>query len=94
MVVLPAPLGPSRPTQVDGATEKLRQILLTVTERFEFMCATLEKENPYFIFKSLNSTGVRLDLWGPLLRLESGVSLRSGRIGATFDLHPDWWRYF
>jgi hypothetical protein len=35
--------------------------------------------------------GVRLDLWGPLLRLEAGVSLRTGRIGFSIDAHPDWW---
>ena len=40
------------------------------------------------------AAGMRLDLWGRLLRLESGVSLRTGHIGVTFDLHPDWWRYF
>ena len=38
--------------------------------------------------------GIRLDLWGPVVRLESGVSLRTGRVGVTFDLHPDWWRFF
>lgn len=38
--------------------------------------------------------GVRLDLWGPLLRLESGVSLHTGHVGVTFDVHPDWWRFF
>ncbi len=35
--------------------------------------------------------GVRLDLWGPLLRVEAGVSLRSGRVGLSVDAHPDWW---
>jgi hypothetical protein len=35
--------------------------------------------------------GLRADLWGPLLRLEAGVSLRTGRMGLTFDVHPDWW---
>jgi len=35
--------------------------------------------------------GVRLDLWGPLLRLEAGVALRTGRIGISVDAHPDWW---
>lgn len=35
--------------------------------------------------------GVRLDLWGPLLRVEAGVSLRSGRVGVSVDAHPDWW---
>lgn len=35
--------------------------------------------------------GVRLDLWGPLLRVEAGVSLRTGRFGISLDAHPDWW---
>jgi hypothetical protein len=35
--------------------------------------------------------GLRADLWGPLLRVEAGVSLRTGRMGLTFDVHPDWW---
>ena len=35
--------------------------------------------------------GLRADLWGPLLRIEAGVSLRTGKIGLTFDVHPDWW---
>lgn len=35
--------------------------------------------------------GLRLDLWGPLLRVEAGVSLRTGRIGLSVDAHPDWW---
>ena len=38
----------------------LRSIFNTVRQRFEFMCATLETENAYSIFKSLNSTGVAL----------------------------------
>jgi hypothetical protein len=38
--------------------------------------------------------GLRLDLWGPLLRIESGVSLRTGHMGVTFDLHPAWWSFF
>jgi Protein of unknown function DUF262/Protein of unknown function (DUF1524)/Domain of unknown function (DUF4268) len=43
--------------QPDG----LRRAFDTVCQRFEFMCATLEKgENAYSIFKSLNSTGVPL----------------------------------
>ena len=36
--------------------------------------------------------GVRLDLWGPLLRIETGISLRTGRAAVTIDVHPDWWR--
>jgi hypothetical protein len=42
----------------DPAT--LRSIFDTITQRLEFMCATLEAENAYNIFKSLNSTGVPL----------------------------------
>ena len=26
-----------------------------------------------------------------LLRLEAGVGLRSGDVGVTVDVHPDWW---
>ena len=39
---------------------RLRQVFDTVCHRFEFMCASLEAENAYNIFKSLNSTGVPL----------------------------------
>ena len=42
------------------APERLRQVFDTVNQRLEFMCATLEAENAYNIFKSLNSTGVPL----------------------------------
>jgi hypothetical protein len=35
--------------------------------------------------------GLRLDLWGPLLRIETGISLRTGQLGIAFDVHPDWW---
>lgn len=35
--------------------------------------------------------GVRADLWGPLLRVEAGISVRTGKMGVTFDVHPDWW---
>lgn len=38
----------------------LRRMFDTVCQRLEFMCATLESENAYSIFKSLNSTGVPL----------------------------------
>jgi uncharacterized protein with ParB-like and HNH nuclease domain len=38
----------------------LVQIFNTVCQRLEFMCATLEAENAYSIFKSLNSTGIPL----------------------------------
>ncbi len=40
------------------------------------------------------AAGLRLDLWGRLVRLESGFALRTGRVAFTVDLHPDWWRYF
>lgn len=42
------------------APEQLRVLFDTVCQRLEFMCATLEAENAYNIFKSLNSTGVPL----------------------------------
>ncbi len=35
--------------------------------------------------------GVRLDLWGPLLRLDAGWAPRRGRVGLSVDAHPDWW---
>jgi uncharacterized protein with ParB-like and HNH nuclease domain len=38
----------------------LRAFFNVVCQRLEFMCATLEAENAYNIFKSLNSTGVPL----------------------------------
>jgi hypothetical protein len=38
----------------------LRPVFDAVCQRLEFMCATLESENAYSIFKSLNSTGVPL----------------------------------
>jgi uncharacterized protein with ParB-like and HNH nuclease domain len=42
------------------APGQLRSFFDTVCQRLEFMCATLEAENAYNIFKSLNSTGVPL----------------------------------
>jgi uncharacterized protein with ParB-like and HNH nuclease domain len=45
---------------VVDAPERLRLVFDTACQRFEFMCATLEAENAYNIFKSLNSTGVPL----------------------------------
>jgi len=45
---------------VTDAPERLRSVFDTACQRFEFMCATLEAENAYNIFKSLNSTGVPL----------------------------------
>ncbi|MEO6138968.1 MAG: DUF4268 domain-containing protein [Luteimonas sp.] len=41
-------------------TEVLRRVFDSVCQRLEFMCATLESESAYSIFKSLNSTGVPL----------------------------------
>lgn len=38
----------------------LTSIFNTVGQRLEFLCATLQKEDAYSIFKSLNSTGVPL----------------------------------
>lgn len=38
----------------------LRQFLNLVSRRLQFMCATIEEDNAYNIFKSLNSTGVPL----------------------------------
>jgi hypothetical protein len=35
--------------------------------------------------------GARLDLWGPLLRLEGGIALTTGRAALTLDIHPSWW---
>jgi uncharacterized protein with ParB-like and HNH nuclease domain len=40
--------------------QRLREIFNVISQRLEFMCATLEAENAYNIFKSLNSTGVPL----------------------------------
>lgn len=40
--------------------DRLKAIFDIVCQRLEFMCATLEAENAYNIFKSLNSTGVPL----------------------------------
>ena len=45
----------------EQSSKGLRQIFDTLCQRLEFMCATLEAENAYNIFKSLNSTGVPLD---------------------------------
>jgi uncharacterized protein with ParB-like and HNH nuclease domain len=45
---------------IKGKPELLRSVFDIVRQRLEFMCATLEKENAYNIFKSLNSTGVPL----------------------------------
>lgn len=40
--------------------QRLRGVFDAVCQRLEYMCATLEAENAYNIFKSLNSTGVPL----------------------------------
>lgn len=45
--------------EADDATQ-LRKLFDVICQRLEFMCATLEAENAYNIFKSLNSTGVPL----------------------------------
>ncbi len=42
------------------SVDLLRKVFDVTCQRFEFMCATLEAENAYNIFKSLNSTGVPL----------------------------------
>ena len=48
-------------TEPDNANpRRLRDLFDIVRQRLEFMCATLEAENAYNIFKSLNSTGVPL----------------------------------
>ena len=47
-------------SHISESPERLREIFNTACQRFEFMCATLETENAYNIFKSLNSTGVPL----------------------------------
>lgn len=39
---------------------ELRELFNAICQRLDFMCATLEAENAYSIFKSLNSTGVEL----------------------------------
>ncbi len=35
--------------------------------------------------------GVALELFYRLLRLEAGYGLRTGHLGLTVDVHPDWW---
>lgn len=46
--------------RVESDASVLRPMFDLVCQRLEFMCATLEAENAYNIFKSLNSTGVPL----------------------------------
>lgn len=46
--------------RAEADANSLRSIFDLVCQRLEFMCATLEAENAYNIFKSLNSTGVPL----------------------------------
>jgi len=49
-------------TAVPTSSElELRGVFDLLCQRLEFMCATLEHENAYNIFKSLNSTGVPLE---------------------------------
>lgn len=38
-----------------------------------------------------SSAGLRLDLWGPLIRLSAGMALRTGRAEVVLDIHPEWW---
>lgn len=38
--------------------------------------------------------GLRVDVWGPILRVDAGVGLRRGTVGVTIDIHPDWWPIF
>lgn len=47
-------------TYAADSPDKLWHVFHTICQRLEFMCATLETENAYNIFKSLNSTGVPL----------------------------------
>lgn len=35
--------------------------------------------------------GLRLDLWGPLLRIEAGWAPRDGGLKVSVDAQPDWW---
>lgn len=46
--------------KAEADADGLRAVFDLVCQRLEFMCATLEAENAYNIFKSLNSTGVPL----------------------------------
>lgn len=45
---------------VANESDRLTKVFHTICQRLEFMCATLETENAYNIFKSLNSIGVPL----------------------------------
>jgi uncharacterized protein with ParB-like and HNH nuclease domain len=47
-------------TSAEQDPDAIQRILGAAAQRFEFMCATLQAENAYSIFKSLNSTGVPL----------------------------------
>jgi uncharacterized protein with ParB-like and HNH nuclease domain len=49
------------------SAEALRELVAVVTTRIELVAITLDGENPYRIFKSLNSTGVDLEQ-GDLIR--------------------------
>jgi uncharacterized protein with ParB-like and HNH nuclease domain len=46
--------------ETDAHEEILRDLFNLLQTRIEFVCITLDEENPYQIFKSLNSTGVDL----------------------------------
>jgi hypothetical protein len=59
----------SRRLERDGllaAELLLRNLFITLTTRLDFVSITLEGENPYKIFKSLNSTGVDLEQGDPI----------------------------
>lgn len=45
----------------DGADQALRAILTAVTDRLSLVVITIDGENPYEIFESLNSTGLPLE---------------------------------
>ena len=71
----------------------LRQFLLCATRRLQFMCATIEEDNAYNIFKSLNSTGVPLGA-ADLIRNFVFMNLRpemhdefDHRLWAPFERH-------
>jgi uncharacterized protein with ParB-like and HNH nuclease domain len=45
----------------DDVEKKLRRLFVTVTERLALVVITIDGENPYEIFESLNSTGLPLE---------------------------------
>lgn len=46
---------------LDASEKKLRNLFLTVTARLSLVVITIDGENPYEIFESLNSTGLPLE---------------------------------